>query len=394
MSADRRSIVRKILVLPVALLVSFATATAASAAQPARWQIQTVTKPVSSSYSKLSSVACPTNDWCMSVGTAQPAGSGGNYAIAEVRTGASWHPVPVPGVFGANGVELSSVSCLSKTNCFAVGAWSSSAPGYRPLIMHWSGASWSLISAGIPTDLPVVLNLVECTSATSCVALGNQASGFPARSFLYAERWDGTVWRSSPIEAPLHGFDQAGLSSLSCASASVCFGVGLSIDNGNYYPLMERYANGSWSQVTPPLPAGSILTAVSCPTAKHCLAVGQRGFPGGSNGVYAVGWNGSGWRPSPAPRKVGDSNSFTAMSCRNATSCVGVGDTLAQNIQSPPYSHRLAGGTWTKLPVPQPAGSIGATLLSITCRPTGPCVAAGQSYDQDGYSSALGEILH
>lgn len=393
---------KKRLILAATLLSTFAATSAtaaAQAAQPLRWQVQATAKPTHSVGSSLSSVSCPTSDWCMSVGSASPS-TDNWYPIAEVRSGAHWALVQVPKPSGATYTSLSSVSCLTTQNCFAVGVFSTSGPNYRPLIAHWNGSRWSLMSANLPAGQVVGLDHVTCTSARTCFAVGYQdepiPGGGPLLNSLFAESWNGKRWAPTPIDASPQGADRVGFASMSCPSANSCFAVGNAISDGNFRPVAEHYANGRWTQITLPLPAGKDIgswSAVSCPTATFCLAVGQLGIPGYSDGLMAAGWNGQRWVRKTPPPAVGGKNSFSALSCRSAVDCVGVGDTLAQNSQSPPYSQRLSGGTWTKLVVPQPKGAEGATLASVSCRTAGPCVAVGDFSTPVTFGTVLGEIL-
>jgi hypothetical protein len=394
--------VKRTLVLGLtAVLVCLGAAQAFAAAPPAvHWGVQTIPKPTPSAYSTLASVACPSNDWCISVGATftSPTLETQN-PISELRKGTAWQLVQVPKPAGASYGALSSVSCLSISNCYAVGAYSNG-PVNHPLIEHWNGSAWSVLPTGIPASRSIALTLIKCTSATSCLALGNEAVGNaaapPLVDALYGTRWNGSQWAPTSLKGSPYGASRAGLTSMSCASATACFAMGFATLNGEYLPVVERYANGVWSEIALPVPAGrrvAIWTAVSCSSATSCLAVGQLGPTGDSQGVFAASWNGQRWKAAAAPPKIGSANSFNALSCRTATSCVGVGDTLANPYQSPPYSLRLAGGAWLKLPISLPKGSVGASLAAIVCRPSGPCVAVGNAGTQNGPTTALAEIL-
>lgn len=391
---------RSLVLLLTLLLTGVAASQAAVAAPkpPTQWRVAATVKPAANTDSILAAVACPSNDWCMAVGSISPIPTRQpTTPIAEVRSGAKWRLVSVPVPAGAGFARLTGVSCLSTKSCFAVGEYSSGGGDFHPLIERWGGAGWSLMATGAPADQTLTLDLIKCTSATSCVAVGTSAVAGPqgptsTQYFPYSARWDGSRWRSIPI----YGVDGMALTSLSCASASTCFAVGYAFENGNYLPLAERYANGQWLRIQLPVPSGhpiALFTAVSCATAKSCLAVGQLGAVGDSRGVFAAGWNGQSWRLVTPPPSVGAGVSFTALSCRTATSCVGVGPTVAEETGAPAYSQRLANGVWTRLPFPLPTGSPGANPVAISCRPSGPCVAVGSFAKPTGFAAGLAEVL-
>jgi hypothetical protein len=95
----------------------------------------------------LTSVSCPSAAMCMATGKILLTGGPLSQAIADVRTGSSWEQTAVPEPSAATptyetgppGFGLAAVSCLSASDCWAVGsAPSASAMGQRVLVEHWS----------------------------------------------------------------------------------------------------------------------------------------------------------------------------------------------------------------------------------------------------------------
>jgi hypothetical protein len=264
-------------------------------------------------------VSCPVTTWCMTVdenGTAA-AGSG---PAADVD--------PIAGI-------LTSVSCPSTTFCMAVDT-----NGYA---LEWNGTAWSVPvwSAGSPADRRGPLEGVSCPSSTFCLAVDGNGNVL---------RWDGRSW-SAPqatgaseltgvscisstecavVDArgsvllldgsrpaadgwlPAFTGGVGGLAGVSCASAGraamSCVAVGDegtvevteagSPDNGGGTVLAARLRDG--------------LAAVSCTSARHCVAVG-------SKGDYTT-WNGtSSWSAAVTDDPSG--GGFTSVSCASQASC-------------------------------------------------------------------------
>src|SRR5690348_67038 len=124
---------------------------------------------------------------------------------------AHWSAItpPVPTI--PNG-RLVAVSCPSAHNCIAVGSYNTGRleqPGAeplgstRPLAERWDGRRWALQNVPNPPRSAFTLdqsylNAVDCTSTSSCVAVG--AGG---RFAPLAERWDGHRWSIQPTPEPV-----------------------------------------------------------------------------------------------------------------------------------------------------------------------------------------------
>ncbi len=129
------------------------------------------------------------------------------------------------------------------------------------------------------------------------------------------------TWSVAPVPAPTG--PASSLSAVSCTSARACIAVG----SGVAGPLAERWNGERWAlQKTPKLALGDepevrALSAVSCSSAGACTAVGT----GASYAPLIERWNGRRW----SLQKL-SANSFpselTSVACAAATSCVAAGD--------------------------------------------------------------------
>ena len=118
------------------------------------------------------SVSCTAPDDCMLVGHYRDF-SENPLAYAGHWDGATWSPVAIPTQqFGA---LPSDVSCTSSSDCTAVGIHFPNHGNEVTLVEHWDGTTWAVVtSPNAPAALSPdsVLTSVTCTSANNCFAVG------------------------------------------------------------------------------------------------------------------------------------------------------------------------------------------------------------------------------
>ncbi len=146
-------------------------------------------------------------------------------AVIEHYDGASWSPSPVPSPSGA---VFNGVACSSSTDCFAVGTRQTSSSTAHVLVDHWNGKSWTGSSAPSPAgSMWAVMDSVTCLSATDCLALGDYDQSAKGSGYFFGERFNGTSWAVFPLANPTQ-FNMGNESALylSCASSSACLATG------------------------------------------------------------------------------------------------------------------------------------------------------------------------
>jgi hypothetical protein len=163
------------------------------------------------------------------------------------------------------------VSCPTTSFCLAVDGdynW-----------YTYNGSSWSAAQVIDPNTLEgIVIGEVSCASATFCeAAFGRQTVTF-----------NGSSW-SAPVTIPAGSEGSTsstpGIEALSCASPTLCAGVGTTSNNQGY---LDTFNGTAWSA---PLIKKTTLgpqafVSVSCPTTSFCMAPGLDGW---------VTYNGSSW---------------------------------------------------------------------------------------------------
>jgi len=283
--------------------------------------------------------------------------------LIEHWDGASWSIVSSPNANTNGDNYLTSITCVSASECWAVGYYSDR-PGsqlYRTLTLRWAGGSWSIVSsANTDSAQANLLNGVTCMSASECWAVGYSGSGSENRALI--ERWDGTSW--SIVSSPNIGTGANQLFSVACTSDTDCWTV------GRYYPgppvgglaqtLIERWNGTSWTIVASPnVPdqgTNSQLLAVACASASECWAVGYSdlAYDGttGTAQTLTEHWDGTSWTIVFSPNVISIAdvvrNFLTGVTCAGSD-CWAVG---YYHYQSNPKVNkaliqRLNGGGWT-----------------------------------------------
>jgi hypothetical protein len=83
-------------------------------------------------------------------------------------------PSPSP---GTSNDGLVSVSCVSASDCVAVGYTDTGNNIYETLVMVWDGTVWSIVSSPNAGTSDDALYSVSCVSAWDCVAVGYTDTG-------------------------------------------------------------------------------------------------------------------------------------------------------------------------------------------------------------------------
>jgi hypothetical protein len=300
----------------------------------ATWSVIASPSRAGASESSLASVACPTATACFAVGRA---GSGGAYqTLIERWNGSAWSIMASPNVVravkGLTPNSLTGVSCSSATNCFAVGY--SIYFSYRTVVEHWDGKKWSIVaSPNVSTSKTAesVLNAVSCVSATNCVAVGRSASTISNQPGTYrtlTERWNGSAW--SIVPSPNAASGSGELASVSCAGAKACVAVGSAYRSAVRNTLIEAWNGTAWTRVASADPAStthSSLAGVSCAKPTSCVAVGAASGSSNLNKTLVKILAGGHWSiVSAASPAAARTSSLNAVSCPSATTCSAVGN--------------------------------------------------------------------
>jgi hypothetical protein len=322
-----------------------------------RWNLEAVPSPVGAAENQLNGIACPEPDACVAVGAVGP--TRGVFSTEALGwNGRAWHVQKIPTLPGAG---LNGVTCVSDTDCVAVGGSNAGT-----LAEHWNGEHWTVQSTPNPSGAPApALNGVSCTAARSCIAVGASfdASGNPTGTF--AERWNGARWKLQ--RTPTQHTSGAILVSVWCTSAAACVATG----GTNAGTLTERLNGATWRVLrTPNQPGtqGDFFNSVSCTSLSACTGAGEASAGSGRpTQTLAERWNGAKWRIQPTPLLpgIGLLNNFAA-ACPAPSACIAAGGFENDGPGAKTLTERWRGGTSTAQTTPG-ASSPGAYLGVAGC---------------------------
>jgi hypothetical protein len=239
----------------------------------------------------------------------------GSQATTVQFDGADWteFDAPVPAGAGATN-SLTSVDALATADVWAVG---SAEDVTRPMIEHWDGVSWHLVSSPAPPqNVTYVLQTIRARTAADIWAGGyrfNPTTGGTRHALI--EHWNGTSWRvvppatqSAPV-SEIRGF--APLTGTSVWAVGRRAGSGVTNQS-----LIEKWNGSTWTLSTSP--SEGPLNAAAAVTSSDVWAAGANGF---------AHWTGSSWH-----------------AVASATTARGMAVVSATDIWS--TGPRFTGGNW------------------------------------------------
>jgi hypothetical protein len=231
----------------------------------------------------------------------------------------------------------------------------------------------------------------------TCFAVGSRITLAGVTRPL-VERWTGGGWKAvgTPFKSPAIA---SSLVAVSCATAKSCVAVGNARASAKSpsVPLIARWNGGTWSFVTGPRPkgaTGTYLHGVSCPSPTSCVAVGNYSSSRTLGAPLALRWNGRQWSLATLPRPgKAAATTLNGVSCTGsgkAAVCWAVGSYATRPEGEPFYTvtERLARGKWTLVPSPNFNKSHYSAFTSVSCSSPKNCLAAG--YWRHGSGATFG----
>jgi hypothetical protein len=205
-----------------------------------------------------------------------------------------------------------------------------------------------------------------------------------------AEHWNGVKWRIQPTPNVRHARSSF-FTRVSCTDSRACTAIGTFVArSGTQLPFAQRWNGAKWRQQATALVksrTGFVLTGVSCPAVRFCVAVG--GFVSGHRTLAEV-WRGTKWRAQPLPSPArAVSSSLGDVSCRTTKFCRAVGFFRPGYLRYSTLVERWNGSRWAI--VPSPGRGTVSDLFSVSCPATRECVAVGDYTTKQGARRPLVE---
>ena len=292
------------------------------------------------------------------------------------------------------------VSCTSPGNCSAVGRYTDADGDTQGLLLTQSSGTWAPgVKLSLPAnafdDPEAGLPSVSCAAAGECTAVGQYNGGLGVRVTQTSGSWGAGV----EVVPPTAGTGVL-ITSVSCPSVGGCSAVGRYQETPlPVVPLLLAQSSGTWAapvKGTIPdaqLNPGAAMSSVSCASAGNCSAVGtylhRSNAPQGVVFTQTAGT----WAPGapttpPADAAVEPTQSLTAISCPAAGSCSAVGNyvfrsqalTQMAGVLAPAIALQEAANVSTP-PVSVPT--------SVSCPASGECSAVGSYQDSAGQGQAM-----
>jgi hypothetical protein len=276
----------------------------------------------------------------------------------------TWKIVTSPNVgTGTYGNQLNAVAVVSANDVWAVGfsPHPSGTPLYirQPLIEHWSGQSWNVVSSPNPAgNTYVELNGVAAISANDAWAVGHSGdpSSIPLQTLTM--HWNGISWSLVPSPSP-GTYNGNVLNAVDGVSANDVWAVGWyqSGPTGQEGGALTMHWNGTaWTVV--PNPSRWTLYGVAAISSNDVWAVGEQSI---------LHWNGTNWTTVSFPPPPGDSyQTLKGISATSANDIWAVGYSqwsYFYGYRSAPLTYHWDGAGWNLIPN---AGSIDEYLFAVT----------------------------
>jgi photosystem II stability/assembly factor-like uncharacterized protein len=312
-----------------------ATVIAATTNGGASWKAQHVQ---GGSTPQLSGVSCPTATECMAVGSNGASLPGSGVVITTSDAGATWSAAASP----QNALVIASVTCSSPTDCTAIvsdgtSTWSAHSADF--------GQSWQQEGNLPPLFLPG--NDLTCVAGGTCIDAGYvPTSNGHGQGAVAVSADGGQTWALASVP-PGVGV----LQSTACLSVTVCIAAGTTGTTvSDVVPAkgeLLRSGDGghTWELATGIVPVDDVY-ALACPSARECAMVGTKwvGFPAVGAGAVAQSIDSGLTFQDSATSYI--PITLTAVACPSAAGCVAVGGhTVARLTLVQPNRHPAVPGS-------------------------------------------------
>jgi hypothetical protein len=211
---------------------------------------------------------------------------------------ASWQIVASPNPTGNDG--FSTLTAISAANLWAVGSATSLSSTSTTLIAHYNGTSWRVVSSPNPAGGRYDdLTGVSGTSASDIWSVGMEFVN-SSHSSPIIEHYNGSAWSLVTSAQPAQVGDLEAVAALTPANVWAV-GNGHTATGVNA-PMVQHYNGTAWAEVPTPVTTAGILTAVTAVSAGNVWAVGSQPVTTGiGRSGLAMHYNGTRWTASALP---------------------------------------------------------------------------------------------
>jgi len=318
--------------------------------------------------------------------------------------------VPGSAALNAGGhASVKSVACASAGDCSAGGQYSDGSGNSQVFVVNETNAIWGNAeevpnSATLNVGGNAALGSVTCATAGDCSAGGQYSDGSGSFQVFVVNETKG-IWGNAeevPNSATLNAGGNAGINSVSCSSAGNCSAGGYYYDGpGKSQAFVVNETNGKWGNAAE-VPNSATLNAggnaginsMSCASAGYCSAGGYYYDGSSHHQAFVVSetkgtWGNAAEVPNSATLNAGGSAATSSMSCATAGNCSAGGSYYDGSSHFEAFVANETNGIWgnaEEVPNSQSLNAAGnAGIYSVWCATAGNCSAGGSYRDGAGH---------
>lgn len=328
-------------------------------------------------------MSCLTATNCVAVGSATRGafvaiGNPSKWTLAQLR----YFPIDVA---SGSTLTLTTLECLTSSFCVGFGR-----DGNQHLVTiegdptQWKSSSLRLLS-GQATENAVITG-ISCVTQTFCVAVGYYDPLVDETIAIVGNpaNWDYQDFRYAAPNTPLSAHFQGALRSVSCVSQTSCVAVGT---DSNYQPLVLQGDPMTWPttgsrvvDLTSTNLGGMDLQAVKCTSAMDCVAFGTAGSGFASFSGDPSSWSSGTVQSTALVSSLGGGALLDSAMCPTMNFCAGIGS--GNNYQrffvSGDPTH-WESSTVSLESIKAPIGSGNWQMADVSCADSTMCAASGFS---------------
>lgn len=288
----------------------------------------------------LSGVAALSQRDAWVVGSYSNGANGADRTLVEHWNGANWSVIASPNV-GSGNNSLEAVTAISATNMWAVGLFNMKKDVSQPLIEHWDGVRWQVVSGpevknstGVADSL---LMGVTAIAPDDIWAVGSYNSGTIGPFLPIYEHWNGIKWSLifTPTTFPAGG----NLNAVAASSSTNAWTVGFSVQGNGSSALLAHWDGSRWNIVHDAAAGKIFLGGVAVLAADNAWAVGQAvttDAQGDITHTLIEHWDGTHWNvvSSPNPGSRTDQPTLFAVAGSPASNVWAVGTDQTDNASN------------------------------------------------------------
>jgi hypothetical protein len=345
------------------------------------WQVVPSQNVPASNFNELDAVVSTGSSEAWAVGYSRQQGSSVFRALTERWNGSSWQIVPSVGTDPSRDTRLHALAATGPGDVWAVGTKTQLA-GYTShgLFEHWDGHGWHEVAQAADEPGNSVLVSVDADSPSDAWAVGYYTT--PASLLLpLIEHWNGTRW--SVVTGAFGGqsyYDRLWTVSALAPNDVWAFGT-----TDRHPSIVAEHWNGTtWTIVpTPFIGYDSELDSVAALGPDNIWAVGIQL----ASQTLVEHWDGSSWTIVPSPSVSGAYSFLGGVAALGANDIWAAGG-VATSTSTRTLVEHWNGTDWTTVSSP-PAGT-DAELLGLAAGPSGALLAVGWQNDAAGNGRTLG----